>query len=99
LSSYILSIPTRRSSDLAGNVSGGSGEIAPGHTAWIVKFRAPEDPIDIGPLEYAYASMARAAGIDVPEHKLIASKKGPGYFATRRSEEHTSELQSRENLV
>lgn len=70
--------------DGAGNVSVGSGEIASGHTAWIVKFRAPEDPIDIGPLEYAYASMARAAGIDVPEHKLIASKKGLGYFATRR---------------
>jgi serine/threonine-protein kinase HipA len=70
--------------DDAGNVSVGSGEIAPGYTAWIVKFRAPEDPIDIGPLEYAYASMARAAGIDVPEYKLIASKKGPGYFATRR---------------
>ncbi len=70
--------------DDAGNISVGSGEIAPGHTAWIVKFRAPEDPIDIGPLEYAYASMARAAGIDVPEHKLIASKKGLGYFATRR---------------
>lgn len=70
--------------DDAGNVSVGSGEIAPGHTAWIVKFRAPEDPVDIGPLEFAYASMARAAGIDVPEHRLIASKKGPGYFATRR---------------
>jgi serine/threonine-protein kinase HipA len=49
-----------------------------------VKFRAPDDPVDIGPLEFAYASMARTAGIDVPEHKLIASKKGPGYFATRR---------------
>ncbi|MBY0566622.1 MAG: type II toxin-antitoxin system HipA family toxin [Hyphomonadaceae bacterium] len=70
--------------DDGGNVSVGSGEIAPGHSAWIVKFRAPEDPIDIGPLEYAYASMARAAGIDVPDHKLLASKKRPGYFATRR---------------
>ena len=70
--------------DDAGNVSVGSSEIATGHTAWIVKFRAPEDPVDIGPLEFAYASMARTAGIDVPEHKLIASKKGPGYFATRR---------------
>ena len=70
--------------DDEGHVSVGSGEIAPGHTAWIVKFRAPEDPVDIGPLEFAYASMARTAGIDVPEHKLIASKKGPGYFATRR---------------
>jgi serine/threonine-protein kinase HipA len=70
--------------DDAGNVSVGSGEIAPGHTAWIVKFRAPDDPVDIGPIEFAYASMARTAGIDVPEHRLIASKKGPGYFATRR---------------
>ena len=70
--------------DDSGNVSVGSGEIAPGHTAWIVKFRAPEDPFDIGPLECAYASMAHAAGLDVSDHRLIASKKGPGYFATRR---------------
>ena len=70
--------------DDAGNVSVGSGEIAPGHTAWIVKFRAPEDPVDIGPIEFAYASMARSAGIDVPEHKLVESRRGPGYFATRR---------------
>ncbi len=67
-----------------GNVSVGAGEIAQGHSAWIVKFPAAEDPVDIGPLEYAYAMMARAAGLEVPDHKLIASKKGPGYFATRR---------------
>jgi serine/threonine-protein kinase HipA len=70
--------------DETGKVSVGTGEIAPGHTAWIVKFRAPEDPVDIGPIEFAYASMARTAGIEVPEHRLVASKKGPGYFATRR---------------
>ena len=70
--------------DDKGDVSIGSGEIAPGHTAWIVKFRAAEDPVDIGPLEFAYASMARAAGLDVPDHKLIHARKGPGYFATRR---------------
>lgn len=70
--------------DDSGKVSVGSGEIAPGHTAWIVKFRAADDPVDIGPIEYAYASMARAAGLDVPDHKLVASTKGPGYFATRR---------------
>jgi serine/threonine-protein kinase HipA len=46
--------------DGMGNVSVWSGEIAPGHTAWIVKFRAPEDPVDIGPLEFAYASMAHS---------------------------------------
>jgi serine/threonine-protein kinase HipA len=70
--------------DEAGRVSVGAGEIAPGHSAWIVKFRATDDLLDIGPIEYAYAQMAHAAGLSVPEHKLIASKKGPGYFATRR---------------
>lgn len=67
-----------------GEVSIGDGELPAGHTAWIVKFRANEDPTDIGPLEEAYALMAKAAGLKVPEHKLIEAKKGPGYFATRR---------------
>jgi serine/threonine-protein kinase HipA len=67
-----------------GEVSVGGGELPAGHTAWIVKFKANEDPDDIGPLEEAYAAMAEAAGLKVPEHKLIAAKKGPAYFATRR---------------
>ncbi len=70
--------------DAAGNASVGAGEAAPGHSAWIVKFRAPDDPVDIGPLESAYAMMAQAAGLEMSEHRLIAAKKGPGYFATRR---------------
>lgn len=70
--------------DESGAVSIGSGEIAAGHTAWIVKFAAKEDPSDIGPIEEAYALMAEAAGLKISEHKLIPSKKGPGYFATRR---------------
>ncbi|MCB2112834.1 MAG: type II toxin-antitoxin system HipA family toxin [Parvularculaceae bacterium] len=70
--------------DEAGAVSIGTGEIAAGHTAWIVKFAAKEDPSDIGPIEEAYALMAEAAGIQISEHKLIPSKKGPEYFATRR---------------
>lgn len=67
-----------------GKISVGSGEIAPGQQAWLVKFRAPQDPDDIGPLEEAYATMAEAAGLHLSEHRLIAAKKGPGYFATRR---------------
>lgn len=67
-----------------GEVSIGGGELPADHTAWIVKFRANEDPIDIGPLEEAYASMAEAAKLKIAEHKLIPAKKGPGYFATRR---------------
>ncbi len=70
--------------DDKGNISGGAGEVARGHLAWIVKFRASEDPVDIGPIEFAYAEMASAAGLEVPEHRLISSRKSAGYFATRR---------------
>jgi serine/threonine-protein kinase HipA len=67
-----------------GEISVGNGEIASGQQAWLVKFRAPQDPEDIGPLEEAYATMAEAAGLLLGEHRLIEAKKGPGYFATRR---------------
>ena len=65
-------------------ISVGGGELPADHTAWIVKFRANEDPIDIGPLEEAYATMAEAAGLKLAPHRLIEAKKGPGYFATCR---------------
>jgi serine/threonine-protein kinase HipA len=51
---------------------------------WIVKFPALTDPPDIGPIEEAYARMARAAGIVMAETRLIPSATGPGHFATRR---------------
>lgn len=70
--------------DGQGGVSVGEGEIARGHAAWLVKFRAPEDPIDIGPIEEAYATMAEAAGLTLSAHRLIEARQGPGYFATQR---------------
>ena len=70
--------------DGQGGISVGEGEIAPGHAAWIVKFAAREDPIDIGPIEEAYALMAESAGLTLSSHRLIEAKRGPGYFATRR---------------
>ncbi len=70
--------------DGKGKISVGNGEIAPGQEAWLVKFRAPQDPEDIGPIEEAYAAMAEAAGLNLSNHRLIKTKKGPGYFATRR---------------
>lgn len=51
---------------------------------WIVKFAVYNDPVDIGPIEEAYARMARAAGILMAETRLIPSANGPGQFATRR---------------
>lgn len=51
---------------------------------WIVKFSALNDPSDIGPVEEAYAQMARAAGIAMAETRLIPSSNSQGHFATRR---------------
>lgn len=67
-----------------GAISIGAGEIARDHEAWIVKFRAINDPLDIGAVEQAYAQMARAAGITVASSRLIPARDNPGYFATRR---------------
>ncbi len=51
---------------------------------WIIKFKSPLDPKDIGPIEYAYNLMAKAAGLRVPEAKLFLSKNCPGYFGVKR---------------
>ncbi len=70
--------------DGQGHISVGDGDMPPGFDAWIVKFRAPSDPADIGPLEEAYAAMATAAGLAISRHRLLPSAAGHGYFATRR---------------
>jgi serine/threonine-protein kinase HipA len=70
--------------DSSGAISVAEGEATPGHTAWIVKFAAPNDQPDIGPIEAAYAAMAKAAGVEMSEHRLLPAKSGPGYFAARR---------------
>ena len=69
----------------AGHVRAGVEEIPDGYDGWLVKFRSSQDVVDIGPLEAAYASMARAAGIDVPDHRVISKgTKSLGYFASKR---------------
>ena len=70
--------------DSNGGLSIGRGELPGDHEAWIVKFRATADPIDIGPIEMAYADMAKAAGISMSPCRLMPSNEGPGWFATRR---------------
>ncbi|UAJ12442.1 type II toxin-antitoxin system HipA family toxin [Glacieibacterium megasporae] len=57
---------------------------APGLEPWLVKFRAPGDPEDIGALEAAYNAMASAAGIKVAPWRLLPSRTGPGHFANQR---------------
>jgi serine/threonine-protein kinase HipA len=68
----------------SGIVVSDSEHARPGFSAWIVKYRSSADFPDIGPLEAAYADMARAAGLIVAPTKLIHTSVGPGYFATKR---------------
>ncbi len=56
-----------------------------GDNAWIVKLPSRYDLVDIGPLEAAYADMARAAGLEVAPTLCLPSNSRPfGYFATKR---------------
>ena len=55
-----------------------------GFEPWIVKFRSEQDPKEIGPEEYAYSLMAKAAGVEMPPTKLLHGGSGAAYFAVRR---------------
>ncbi|CAL4869223.1 hypothetical protein MMA231_03514 (plasmid) [Asticcacaulis sp. MM231] len=55
-----------------------------GYEPWLVKFRSSNDPQEIGAEEEAYARIARAAGVDMAETRLIETAKGKRLFATRR---------------
>ena len=51
---------------------------------WIVKFPSSMDPPDIGKQEYLIALAAKSCGIDMPEVRLLPSKRGEGYFGVKR---------------
>lgn len=51
---------------------------------WLIKFRSSLAPKDIGPIEYAYHLMAKAAQLDVTEAKLFPSEHELGYFGSKR---------------
>ncbi len=51
---------------------------------WLIKFPASSDLKDLSAIEYAYHQMAKCAGLDVPEAKLFPSRKGWGFFGTKR---------------
>lgn len=67
-----------------GHLIAGASDIPHDYDGWLVKFAGPSDPADSGPLEVAYAEMAREAGVTIMPVKLLPAKRGPGYFATKR---------------
>jgi serine/threonine-protein kinase HipA len=62
----------------------GDDELPEGFEPWIVKFCAKVDRHDAGPMELAYAAMAKVAGIDMPETRLFKAAKNIVYFGVRR---------------
>lgn len=72
------------------SVSGSSGGAHPkAHVSkdggeWIVKFPKSDYPNDETQMEYDYNHVAASLGVEVADFKLFPSKRGPGYFASRR---------------
>jgi serine/threonine-protein kinase HipA len=67
-----------------GNAILGTDETPEGYEHYLVKFPGHNDPDDIAAIEMAYADMAKAAGVLMPETKLLDGGKGQSYFAARR---------------
>ena len=64
----------------------GAGDLPPGYDRWLVKFPTGQTPDkkSEGAIEYVYALMARRAGINMPETRLVSTRTGNAYFMTRR---------------
>lgn len=62
----------------------GEDDLPGGYEHWIIKFAARADVRDAGPIEYAYAQMAKAAGIDMPEVRLFEVTQTRRYFGVWR---------------
>jgi serine/threonine-protein kinase HipA len=77
--------------DATGEVRSGQVQVAAGFQHWLLKFdgvaRAGDhgltDPRGWGAVEYAYSKMARAAGIEMAECRLL-EENGRRHFMTRR---------------
>lgn len=65
-------------------VISGEDDLPDGFEHWIVKFCAKADVGSAGPVEFSYAAMARKAGIDIPETRLLKAGTNTFYFGVRR---------------
>ena len=71
-----------------GHLIHGTQALPEGYEHWLIKFTSAMDRPDAAQMEFAYAQMARHAGIEVPEVRLFHSRVQKGkpnaYFGTRR---------------
>lgn len=62
----------------------GMQTVVSGYEPWLVKFSNSQDDLDSGSIEYAYACIAKEAGVEMQPVHLFPARQGPGYFATKR---------------
>ena len=72
-----------RADDAPGVVLG-EGRLGPDWRAWMVKFRAPHEDLEVARREQAWMRMAAAAGITVPETRVLDLGDGEEAFGVRR---------------
>lgn len=65
-------------------IRSGEDDLPEGFEHWIVKFAAKQDLPDAGPIEYAYALMAAAAGIDMAPTRIFKTAEGGRFFGVKR---------------
>lgn len=70
------------------NIIHGVHNLEDGFEHWMVKFPNTSDGPDSGAIEYVYAQMAKAAGIEMMETHLFPSKESAGFFGTKRFDRH-----------
>ncbi|HEX3728719.1 MAG TPA: type II toxin-antitoxin system HipA family toxin [Opitutaceae bacterium] len=78
----LLALPLEGS----GPILSGAGEAPSTHEAWLIKFDTSRDGT-AGSMEEAYARLARAAGLEVPETRLLETRDERGarrHFAVKR---------------
>lgn len=87
--------------DAQGNAIAGSDDLPPGYEHWIVKFptgSTPEKKAE-GAMEYIYAQMAQASGIDMAKSRLIPATEGNAYFATKRFDREANNMRNHVHSV
>ena len=67
-----------------GHALHGADDAPVGYDQYLVKFPGPGDPRDMAAIEMAYAMMAKEAGVNMPETRLLEGGEGQAYFAARR---------------
>ncbi len=87
--------------DAQGNVVSGQAEAPEGYDFWLLKFDGINDlelgePKGFGRIEYAYYLMAKAAGIEMSESRLL-EENGRAHFLTRRFDRITAQQAGLEN--